>query len=483
MPAMNVICVCLDTFRADALYPEDALAGEVETPNLDRFLQDAVWFRQAFGEGLPTLQMRRGCFTGRRSFPWRFNFDRRGHWHHAYGWHKIPPEHDTLAEILLRRGYATGLVADSYHMFKPTMNYTRGFLSYEFIRGQENDNWKSGPLGLIREQAAKHTPDLGNLARQVTLVQYLHNQRGRKSEKDYQCARVFRSAMNWIDDNADNGPFFLWVDSFDPHEPWDPPAPYADRYCPNYRRIDYILPPGGPVFAKLPEKEKKRIRALYLGEVTFVDSWVGAFLKHLKKKRLYDSSLIFIISDHGTQLLDRGGFGKTPLDLHPFNTRQTWTMRHPDAPEGKPIDGFIQNHDLAPTILGLLGYEAPMDGRSFWPLVEGDRSAARDHVVTGWAGFGGDDVGGASVRDNEWNAIFNLGRPETAPRLFDLKADPEERADVAAKHPDALKKQQQRLETVLGAPLPFLFNEKAGGGGPAPSNVFYHTRTKLRMPL
>jgi len=478
MPPMNVICICLDTFRADLVYPEDPLSAEVDTPHLDRFLRDAVWFRQAFGEGLPTLQMRRGCFTGRRSFPWRFNFDRRGHWHHAYGWHKIPPEQDTLAEILLRRGYATGLVADTYHMFKPTMNYTRGFLSYDFLRGQENDNWKSGPLSLIRGQAAKHAPSPSKLPAQSTLIQYLHNQRGRKSEEDYQCARVFRSAMSWIDDNAENAPFFLWIDSFDPHEPWDPPRPYADRYCPNYKGIDYIMPHN----PKMTEKEKKRTRALYLGEATFVDRWVGAFLDHLKKKRLYDSSWIFVIADHGTQLLERGGFGKTPVDLHPFNTRQTWIMRHPEAPKGKPIDGFIQNHDLAPTILGHLGLASPMEGRSFWPLVEGDSSAARDHVVIGWAGFREGQDGGASVRDNQWNAIFNVSRPDQPPRLFDLKADPEERNNVADKHPQILQKQQKRLEAVLGGPLPFSFNEKAGGG-PSPCSSFYQTRGQLGMPV
>jgi len=118
---MNVVLICLDTFRSDLIGPDKKLSF-VETPNLDDFAGQAVSFDRAFGESQPTLQCRRAFMTGMRGFPYKWNFDRRGHWHHASGWHKIPPEQDTLAEILLKRGYWTGLIADVYHLFKPTMN-------------------------------------------------------------------------------------------------------------------------------------------------------------------------------------------------------------------------------------------------------------------------------------------------------------------------------------------------------------------------
>lgn len=175
---MNVICICLDTFRADIVGPNQKLSF-VETPHLDAFAAEAVVFERAFGECQPTLQTRRGLFTGRRTFPWRYNFDRRGHWHHAPGWHKIPPEQDTLSEILLANGYLTGLVADTYHMFKPTMNYTRGFVTYDFIRGQENDNWRFGTRAAIEHLLRPHVREPINWDRHTGLMQYLFNQKFR----------------------------------------------------------------------------------------------------------------------------------------------------------------------------------------------------------------------------------------------------------------------------------------------------------------
>ena len=79
---MNIICICLDTFRADII-GEGKKYSHTKTPNLDAFAAESIRFSRAFGEGQPTLQVRRALFTGMRSFPWRYNFDRRGHWHHA----------------------------------------------------------------------------------------------------------------------------------------------------------------------------------------------------------------------------------------------------------------------------------------------------------------------------------------------------------------------------------------------------------------
>ena len=356
---------------------------------LDAFARQSVVFDRAFGEGQPTLRIRRAFFTGHRSFPWRFNFDRRGHWHHAPGWHKIPPDQDTLAEILLSRGYFTGLVADTYHMFKPTMNFWRGFATYEFIRRQETDNWRGGTSAMIKDQIKRHTREPFDWPRLAGLVQYLYNVRGRVGEEDYLCARVFRTAARWLEDNSANAPFFLWVDSFDPHEPWDPPHVYADRYF-THGGIDFIYPNN----VDATSEEQKRMKALYFGEVT------------------------------------------------------------------------------------LLGVPCPsVDGENVWPLVTGERDSVRDHIVTGWAVFGSGNAGArASVRDDEWNYVTTVHEEDPQPELYHLPSDREERVNVHAQYPGVAERQRERLEAVVGRPIPAQLNEVCDHPVPSPLSQYLRAR-------
>ena len=293
---MNVVSIVLDTFRNDLVGPGKKLS-HCRTPNLDDFYRRAVAFEGAHGEGQPTLQMRRAFFTGCRSFPWNYNFDRRGHWHHQPGWHKIPPHQDTLAEILTDRGWYTGLVADVYHMFKPTMNYSRGFATLDFIRGQESDNWQPCRPELIEGQMRRHVREPINWKRHATLVQYLSNQRARQSEDDYQCARVATSACDWLEAAHRNAPFMLWVEMFDPHEPWDPPTRWADQYAPGEGCIDAIMP-GAIYEGDGPsEAEIERTKALYLGEVSFVDEQVGRIFAKLDDLKLWDDTIVLVLSE------------------------------------------------------------------------------------------------------------------------------------------------------------------------------------------
>lgn len=477
---MNLVCICLDTFRADIVGRDQPL-GFIETPNLDAFAAESVYFERAFGECQPTLQMRRAFFTGMRSFPFSYNYDRRGHWHHAPGWHKIPPHQDTMAEILLPRGYATGLISDTYHMFKPTMNYTRGFCSYEFIRGQETDNYRVANPNAVKEELKRYGCMPDDPTRYAYLIQYLANNRGRESEEDYLCAKVFTAASRWLEDNAANQPFFLWVDAFDPHEPWDPPREYAEKYCSDFSDTDFAFPGGPATGGRLSEDQIKRTRALYCGEVTLVDAWVGKLFEAMTKLRLWDNTILMVLSDHGTQLMEEGRFGKGRGDMRPYNTRFVWYLRHPDGPRDKKVTAYVQSHDVAPTALALLGVPFGADGKSAWPLVTGERNKIRDYIVCGWANwsiseYGGSAVGFASVRDDEWCYVAPVGDPrERWERLYHLPTDPDEVEDVAAQQPEIVKRQRERVEAVMKQQLPGKF-EELGGPAPSPGSIFIASR-------
>ena len=185
-----IVVVCVDTFRADMGGAGGDLSF-VNTPNLDRLRRRSLSFTRCFGEGEPTIPVRRCLFTGRRSFPWRFDTPNEGLWPAEAGWHPIPHDQDTLAERLADAGYLTGIVADTYHMFKPTMNFTRGFLTWELIRGQESDNWRQGSPDSV-DLAAHTLEDDPSPADYPIILQYLLNMRGRQREEDWMSAQVFR---------------------------------------------------------------------------------------------------------------------------------------------------------------------------------------------------------------------------------------------------------------------------------------------------
>ena len=112
MEHLNIVVICLDTFRADIVGPNKRLSS-IATPALDALTAESARFNRCFTEPGQTIQVRNGCFTGMRGFPYA---------HGYYGWHEIPDEHPTIAELLLEQGYVTGLIADTPHLFKPNMN-------------------------------------------------------------------------------------------------------------------------------------------------------------------------------------------------------------------------------------------------------------------------------------------------------------------------------------------------------------------------
>ncbi len=487
---MNLVVLVMDTLRYDCVHHKPAPGiARVETPALDALRRDGVSFANCYGEAEPTIPVRRALWTGLRSFPWRFDYDTRGLWPNARGWHKIPPQQTTLSELLLDAGYKTCLIGDVYHIFKPTQNFTRGFFNFEFVRGQETDNWKGGALDLIRATAERCVRGPLEPAQHASLVQYLLNKRHFSREADLTGAAVIQRGMAWLEENHDDGPFLLWLESFDPHEPWDPPREYADRYYDFPRGkagVEFIYPPEAARIGT--DEEKERTKALYYGEITFMDAVLGRLLNTLADLGRLDDTVVMVTSDHGTELLDHGRFGKSADHLYAHNTQLNWIVRHPQAPggRGRTIDALVQNHDIVPTALDLLGLldrwpgatavdRSEWAGRSARPLIEGALiqgsadAVGRDFVVTGWGDM-------ASVRDGAWNYVVRYEQPEGSERLYDLRADPLETQDVAAGHPEVVRQGRQRLQSVLGQELGTPLPDGPQGETVAPCRAYYGSR-------
>ena len=492
---MNLVVLVLDTLRYDCVHhaPAPGIA-KVETPHLDALRRDGVSFSAAFGEAEPTIPVRRALWTGLRSFPWRFSFDTKGLWPNPRGWHKIPPEQATLSELLLDAQYRTCLIGDVYHIFKPTQNFTRGFFNFDFVRGQETDNWKGGSIELVREEAERSTRDF-NPAKHAALVQYLLNKRHFKKEAELTSGIVLNRGMDWLKENHDEGPFMLWMEAFDPHEPWDPPREYASRYYdfPREKKgIEFIYPPEAARIGT-PE-EKERTKALYYGEITYMDAAIGRLLNTLADLKRLDDTVVMVTCDHGTELLDHGRFGKSADHLYAHNTQLNWIVRLPDGHQqqaqarNRTIDAFVQNHDIVPTALDLLGMldkwpgaetgngidQPQWAGRSMKGLIEGTATeSGRDHVITGWGDM-------ASVRDRDYNYVVQFEAPEGSERVYDLRADPLEQQDVTSAHPEVVRQGRSRLEALLGQELGTRLADTVSKETVTPCRVYFGARPATR---
>jgi len=462
----NLIVVVFDTLRHDAVFGDLA-----QTPNLRRFAEQSVVFDNAWGEGLPTIPFRRALFTGMRSFPWQDTGPQRGVFPHLLGWQAIPDSQTTVAEYLYAHGYATQLISDVWHMFKPTMNFTRGFVAWDAVRGQEGDTHRLAAPSLGPADAIDPS--------RVGPAGYLYQVKDRRGDDDYFVAKVFDRAAEFVRDMGSEGPYCLWVESFSPHEFWDPPLRYADSYAPATGAAEHIVPSTlnntDPTPAQI-----ERVRALYRGYTTFCDERFGRFLDTLERSGALANSVVAVLSDHGTELWDNGQFGKSAERPYRYNTQINLMIRLPDgANAGRHVNAFVQNPDIAPTLLGLLDVpHARLDGDSLVPVMSGatdDPVASRDHVVIGWGEY-------ASIRDDDWNLMLNTLDPTADQRLFDLKAEPYEQTNVRADHPEHAHRLIKHLERILGAPLPAIYQHHPSAGPEATPGGLRDIRARPTQP-
>jgi len=384
---MNIVLVVFDSWRKDCAGVHGSPPwGTVHTPNFERFAEESLVMTRAFPESLPTLPTRRALYTGRRVYPFHNgDFRLKGDFIGAPGWGPIPEEQPTLAELFSASHYRTALIADVYHMFKPSKNYWRGFHQWMFLRGQEADPARSGPRltqSEIDYWVPKKLQDRGFVA---WIQRLITNTRDRIREEDYFAPRVLREAALWLEQNRDADRFFLTVESFDPHEPWLVPEHYRKMYMEEDGQ-EQVFSLYGDV-SDLDPKLLARTQANYSGEVTMCDRWFGFFMDTLKTQGLLDDTMVILTSDHGHSVGDRNFMGKRGYPSSPEVYDIPLMIRFPGAEHaGTSSDQFVQHHDITAVILEAAGVAPPaeMDGISFVESAVSGKPGARDHVTVGW---------------------------------------------------------------------------------------------------
>jgi arylsulfatase A-like enzyme len=460
---MNLLFIVSDTLRWDYL---GAYGNNwIKTPNLDRLAAESVLFEDAYAEGLPTLPARRVMQTGRPIVPFRY-VPQKSDMVQLQGWHGVFDEDVTLAECLGQQGYVSALVTDVYHMMKPGKNFHRGFDHWYWIRGQEDDPYALRDARQVAELVQEAMPWEESAASALRtrhwLIQHLMNRQQWRGEADTSVAQVMTRAARWIADYTLDEPFYMWVDCFDPHEPWDPPLEYARLYDPDYTGLDGLVPPYRT--DHMTEAQVHHVLTAYAAEVSLTDTWVGRLLEVLRQTGKLDDTLIVFTSDHGTMMGEQGELHKGEDRLRNQCTRLPLFIRHPQGiGAGQRIKGFVQHTDLAPTALALLGLAQPerMLGHNVWPMVAQGAPAPRSQVVTAFGHY-------ASLRTDRWNYLapwteLPAGRAPTE-GLYDLQADPQELTNVAADHPTVVAELRAALATHIREHAPLTRGNLGGGG-------------------
>jgi len=407
---MNIIVIVSDTFRKDHL----GCYGNknIFTPSLDKFAESCIQFNNAYAASFPTMPNRADLLTGKFTFTY-------------LDWGPLPSKERLLTEVLQKAGYTTVAVVDNPFFVREGYGYDRGFQDFEWIPGQRIKEWV--------KQRARICKD-------------------RRYEEDYFAPKTMSIAEKLLERYYKER-FFFYIDTWDPHEPWDPPIWYVKRYYPRY--VGQVITPcyGNWQKCGLEKREVEIAHACYCSEITMVDHWIGRLLRKIEYMGLLDNTIIVFTSDHGFYFGEHGYFGKFILadsenwaysPLFQEITRIPLLIYVPGL-QPRQIEAIVQPPDLLPTLLELVGVEFPgeIQGRSFASILKGEKEVFRDFAITSpplcnpgektskvvdGLGRGVKEPLPVTISTQEWTLIYSMeGYPA---ELYDLRKDPTESQNI-----------------------------------------------------
>ena len=391
---------------------------EIDTPNLDRLAARGMRFSRHYAGSLPCMPARHDLLCGALDFLWK-------------PWGSIELWERPITHYLRQAGVVTQLISDHPHLFEHGgENYHCDFYAWDYQRGHESDPWKT-----IVDETMAGTPTYHRPADHP----YHRNRRAFREERDYPGPKVMRAAADWIRDNAGaHERSLLFVDEFDPHEPFDTPEPYASMYDPAWKQDKRIWPPY--LLTAIDEREGQQIRAQYGGKVTMIDRWLGTVLDALDETEQWDDTLVILVSDHGHYLGEHDRWGKPPSAVYDVLGHIPLIVCGPGIAGSTTCDALTTNVDVCETLLDIFSVTRTRQrrhGRSLLPLLHGETTSIRDHVLQGYWGqrvnLIGDEyklIAGVQQRDalsiysNRWSTMPPFRLP-----------DPDERAELGPHMP------------------------------------------------
>ncbi|MDH3705590.1 MAG: sulfatase-like hydrolase/transferase, partial [Acidimicrobiia bacterium] len=254
----NVIVLLLDSLNRHMLgsYGGD----EFDTPNLDRLAARSVRFTRHQSASLPCMPARHDLLCGAWDLLWR-------------PWGSIELWEENICLELRMKGIVSQLISDHPHLFETGgENYHADFSAWDYVRGHEGDPWKLRP-----DPSWVGTPALPAATGWVRRA-YDDSRTYFRDEADFPGPKTMAATAQWLDDNVGNHDrFFLFVDEFDPHEPFDTPDPWTFRYH-DQRDGDLLIWPPYSTDAvgdgALTDTQAQQVRANYGAKLSMIDHWL-----------------------------------------------------------------------------------------------------------------------------------------------------------------------------------------------------------------
>lgn len=422
----NVVLVVTD----DQGYGDLGAHGNpiVRTPNLDAMAKRSAVLTNFYVSPVCT-PTRASLMTGRYNYRTRAIDTYRGR-------AMMDPGEVTVARLLRDAGYATGIfgkwhLGDTY----PLRAMDKGFDEALVHRGGGIGQPSDPPGG----EGKYADPVLFRNGKQVAMKGY--------------CTDVyFSEGMKWADSAADKGkPFFLYLATNAPHAPYTdvPPDKLAyyqkqDISPERFPKTDGHAPP-----AKLNADTLARVYAM----IENIDDNVGRLFAWLDRRKLTENTLVIFITDNGPATVGyNAGYRGHKSDVYEGGLRSPFFAHWPKRLKaGTKVDRIAAHIDVLPTLLDACGVAPPkglkIDGLDLLPLLEGRAGDWPDRALFFQAHRGDEPVPyhNCAVRAQEWKLVRNSGFGREKPadekpafELFDMKADPFEKSDVAAKHPEVV---------------------------------------------
>lgn len=364
----NVIVLLLDSLNRHML---GSYGGtEFDTPNIDRLAARSLRFEKHFAGSLPCMPARHDILVGALDFLWR-------------PWGSIEVWEDSIVRQLTLAGVTSMMVADHPHLFETGgENYHTDFTGWEYVRGSEADAWRTRP-----DPSHVGSPALPAIPSPIGMP-YDLSRTWFRDEQDWPGPRTMSAAESWLDHNAGaHDRFLLFVDEFDPHEPFDTPEPWMSKYDPEWEGPHLIWPPyGRDVVARgdLTERQAHQLRSNYGSKLSMIDHWVGRVLDAVDRNGLWDDTAVFLCTDHGHYLGERDLWGKPAVPLYEPLVHIPLLVAWPGLGP-RSVGALTTSVDLSATLADIFGVslEHRTHGRSLVPLITGEEHSVRESALAG----------------------------------------------------------------------------------------------------